>query len=98
MLRGSILDCGFGKGENACISPKKVTEVVGIDASPNAIREAESKANDRGIAVKSHALDLGGSGVPSVLSLTVDFSMSFLILTESAMWIVLPLWRKSFLH
>src|SRR5208283_4857831 len=37
-------------------------EVWGIDASPNAIRKAEEKAKDRGIAVKfltTDALDLG---------------------------------------
>jgi cyclopropane fatty-acyl-phospholipid synthase-like methyltransferase len=62
-LRGSILDCGCGTGENALYLASRGHEVWGIDASPNAIRKAESKAKDRGMAVKFltvDALDLGG--------------------------------------
>ena len=64
-LRGSVLDCGCGTGENALYLASRGHEVWGIDASPNAIRKAESKAKDRGIAVKFltvDALDLGGLG------------------------------------
>ena len=64
-LRGSVLDCGCGTGENALYLAKQGHEVWGIDASPNAIRKAESKAKERGISVKFltiDALDLGGLG------------------------------------
>jgi len=64
-LRGSVLDCGCGTGENALYLAEQGHEVWGIDASPSAIRKAESKAKDRGIAVKFltvDALDLGGLG------------------------------------
>ncbi|MGA2479923.1 MAG: class I SAM-dependent methyltransferase, partial [Spirochaetia bacterium] len=55
------MDCGCGTGENALYLASRGHEVWGIDASPNAIRKAESKAKDRGIAVKfltTDALDL----------------------------------------
>ncbi len=60
---GSVLDCGCGTGENALYLASRGYKVWGIDASPNAIRKAEAKAKDRGIAVKFlavDALDLGG--------------------------------------
>jgi cyclopropane fatty-acyl-phospholipid synthase-like methyltransferase len=63
--RGSVLDCGCGTGENALYLANRGHEVWGIDASPNAIRKAEAKAKDRGIAVKFltvDALDLGALG------------------------------------
>lgn len=62
-IRGTILDCGCGTGENALYLASRGHEVWGIDASPNAIRKAESKAKDRGMAAKFlivDALDLGG--------------------------------------
>ena len=64
-LRGSVLDCGCGTGENALYLAQQGHEVWGIDASPNAIRKAQEKAKDRNIAVKFltiDALDLGGLG------------------------------------
>ena len=64
-LRGSVLDCGCGTGENALYLASRGHEVWGIDASPNAIRKAEAKAKERGIAVKfltTDALDLGRLG------------------------------------
>ena len=64
-LRGSVLDCGCGTGENALYLASRGHEVWGIDASPNAIRKAESKAKGRGVTVKFltvDALDLGGLG------------------------------------
>ena len=64
-LCGSVLDCGCGTGENALYLAIRGHEVWGIDASPNAIRKAETKAKERGIAVKFmtiDALDLGGLG------------------------------------
>ena len=43
-IRGSVLDCGCGTGENAMYLTGKGHEVWGIDAAPNAIRKAEAKA------------------------------------------------------
>ncbi len=51
-LRGSVLDCGCGTGENALYLAGRGHEVWGVDSSPNAIRTAESKAKARGIPVK----------------------------------------------
>jgi cyclopropane fatty-acyl-phospholipid synthase-like methyltransferase len=64
-IRGFVLDCGCGTGENALYLAGRGHEVWGIDASPNAIRKAEAKAKDRGLAVKFltiDALDLGALG------------------------------------
>jgi len=65
VLRGSVLDCGCGTGENALYLASLGHEVWGIDGAPNAIRRAESKARGRGITVKFltfDALELGGLG------------------------------------
>jgi cyclopropane fatty-acyl-phospholipid synthase-like methyltransferase len=64
-LHGSVLDCGCGTGENALYLAERGHEVWAVDASPNAIRKADSKARGRGIAAKFltvDALDLGGLG------------------------------------
>ncbi len=64
-LRGSVLDCGCGTGENALYLGNRGHEVWGVDASPNAIRKADSKASERAIAAKflvADALDLSGLG------------------------------------
>jgi cyclopropane fatty-acyl-phospholipid synthase-like methyltransferase len=60
-LRGSVLDCGCGTGENGLFLAERGHEVIGVDASPNAIRKAEEKARARGGAAKfliADALDL----------------------------------------
>lgn len=46
-LRGSVLDCGCGTGENALYLAARGHEVWGVDASPNAIRKADAKARAR---------------------------------------------------
>ncbi len=64
-FRGSVLDCGCGTGEHALFLASQGYEVWGVDASPNAIRKAESKARDRGLATQfiiADALDLKGLG------------------------------------
>lgn len=64
-IRGLVLDCGCGTGENALYLASRGHEVWGIDASPNAIRKAGAKAKDRGLAVKFlrvDALELEGLG------------------------------------
>jgi cyclopropane fatty-acyl-phospholipid synthase-like methyltransferase len=64
-LRGAVLDCGCGTGENALYLAGRGCEVWGIDASPRAIRKAESKAKRRGVPAKfmvQDALDLSPLG------------------------------------
>ena len=64
-LRGTILDSGCGTGENALYLAGRGHEVWGVDASPRAIRKAESKAKERSAAAKFlvlDALDLGRLG------------------------------------
>ncbi|MGO9310461.1 MAG: class I SAM-dependent methyltransferase [Spirochaetia bacterium] len=64
-IRGSVLDCGCGTGENALYIAGRGYVVWGIDSAPNAIRKAESKARDRGIAATfqvSDALNLDSLG------------------------------------
>lgn len=64
-LNGTVLDCGCGTGENALFLAGRGHEVWGVDASPRAIRKAESKARERSAAAKFlvlDALDLGRLG------------------------------------
>jgi cyclopropane fatty-acyl-phospholipid synthase-like methyltransferase len=64
-LQGTILDCGCGTGENALYLAGRGHQVWGVDASPRAIRKAESKTGDRSVAAKflvQDALDLGRLG------------------------------------
>jgi len=61
-LQGTVLDCGCGTGENALYLAGRGHEVWGVDASPRAIRKAESKAKERSAAAEFlvvDALDLG---------------------------------------
>jgi len=51
-LKGSVLDCGCGTGENALYLAAQGHEVWGIDASPRAIRKAQAKARQRGVSVR----------------------------------------------
>jgi SAM-dependent methyltransferase len=68
-LRGSVLDCGCGTGENALYLAARGHEVWGVDAAPNAIRKADSKARERSAGGASgarflvaDALNLGDLG------------------------------------
>ena len=64
-LQGTVLDSGCGTGENALYLAGRGHEVWGVDASPRAIRKAESKAKERSAAAKFlvlDALDLGRLG------------------------------------
>jgi cyclopropane fatty-acyl-phospholipid synthase-like methyltransferase len=64
-IRGSVLDCGCGTGENALYLAGRDYEVWGIDISPNAIRKAKAKARVKSAAAKfliADALDLKGLG------------------------------------
>jgi cyclopropane fatty-acyl-phospholipid synthase-like methyltransferase len=52
LLRGRVLDVGCGTGEHALMAAGLGLEATGIDAAPTAIAIAESKARDRGLAVR----------------------------------------------
>ena len=47
---GPVLDAGCGAGEDALEIAARGLEVVGVDVAPTAIRQAQEKAAERGIA------------------------------------------------
>jgi cyclopropane fatty-acyl-phospholipid synthase-like methyltransferase len=49
-LSGSVLDVGCGTGEHALMAAELGFDTTGIDLSPTAIRLAEHKARERGLA------------------------------------------------
>lgn len=57
-LRGAILDCGCGTGENALYLSGRGHEVWGVDASPRAIKKAQSKARERNTPAQFLILDV----------------------------------------
>ena len=60
-IRGRVLDAGCGTGEHALMAASLGLDVTGVDADPTAIAKAETKARDRGLAVRFmvwDALDL----------------------------------------
>jgi SAM-dependent methyltransferase len=54
---GPLLDAGCGSGENALAIAARGIEVVGVDVAPTAIRQAQDKAADRGIAATFEVAD-----------------------------------------
>ena len=61
-ITGRVIDIGCGTGENALYLATLGLDVVGVDGSPEAIRQARVKANTRGISTKfdvGDVLDLG---------------------------------------
>ena len=62
-LAGRVLDAGCGTGEHALMAAAAGFEATGIDISPKAIRRAQAKAEERGLAARflvGDALELGG--------------------------------------
>jgi len=53
-----VIDLGCGTGENALYLATSGLDVVGVDASPEAIRQAREKASRRGIAVTFDIADV----------------------------------------
>jgi cyclopropane fatty-acyl-phospholipid synthase-like methyltransferase len=53
-----VIDLGCGTGENALYLAASGLDVVGVDASSEAIRQAREKASTRGIAVKFDVADV----------------------------------------
>ena len=51
-LGGDVLDVGCGTGEHALMAAEAGCTTVGIDVSPTAIRLAQAKAQERGIAAR----------------------------------------------
>ena len=64
-IAGPALDSGCGTGEHALLLAGHGIDVVGVDVSATAIRIAQEKARERGLAatfVVGDVLDLGGLG------------------------------------
>jgi SAM-dependent methyltransferase len=57
LLSGRVLDVGCGTGENALLAAKHATQAMGIDISPRAIKQAEEKAQERGIDARFEVAD-----------------------------------------
>jgi len=63
LIRGTVLDCGCGTGENALFLADKGYTVTGFDLAPTAISRALQKAEQRGLDVPfkvADALDMSG--------------------------------------
>ena len=61
-ITGRVIDIGCGTGENALYLATSGLDVVGVDWSPEAIRQARDKAQTRGLSVEfelADVLDLG---------------------------------------
>jgi ubiquinone/menaquinone biosynthesis C-methylase UbiE len=62
-ISGRVIDLGCGTGENALHFARSGLEVVGVDASPEAIRQARAKVAGPDVSVSfevADVLDLGG--------------------------------------
>jgi SAM-dependent methyltransferase len=61
-ITGRVIDIGCGTGENALYFATAGLDVVGLDASPEAIRQARDKAQRRSVLIRfdvGDVLDLG---------------------------------------
>jgi SAM-dependent methyltransferase len=61
-ITGRVIDLGCGTGENAIAFAMAGLDVVGVDGSPEAIRQAREKALKRGVSIRfdvADVLDLG---------------------------------------
>ncbi len=64
-IRGWVLDAGCGTGEHALMAAALGLDATGVDLAGTALRTAERKARDRGLAVRfihhdaRHLADLG---------------------------------------
>jgi SAM-dependent methyltransferase len=57
-ITGRVIDLGCGSGENAISFGMAGLEVVGVDGSPEAIRQARDKARKRGISIRFDVADV----------------------------------------
>ncbi len=74
---GRVIDIGCGTGENALYLATLGLDVVGVDGSPEAIRQARDKATRRGVSVTFD--------VANVLDLR-DYRQSFDTATDSGVF------------
>ncbi|HWW10564.1 MAG TPA: class I SAM-dependent methyltransferase [Candidatus Acidoferrales bacterium] len=57
-IDGRVIDIGCGTGENALFIASRGLDVVGVDAAPEAIRQATEKAAARGVPVRFEVADV----------------------------------------
>jgi ubiquinone/menaquinone biosynthesis C-methylase UbiE len=57
-ITGRVIDLGCGSGENAISFAMAGLEVVGVDGSPEAIRQARDKAVNRGVSIRFDVADV----------------------------------------
>jgi SAM-dependent methyltransferase len=57
-ITGRVIDLGCGTGENALYLSKSGLDVVGVDGSPEAIRQARENGTRRGISMKFDVADV----------------------------------------
>jgi SAM-dependent methyltransferase len=57
-ITGRVIDLGCGSGENAIFFAMAGLEVVGVDGSPEAIRQARDKAVNRGVSLRFDVADV----------------------------------------
>jgi cyclopropane fatty-acyl-phospholipid synthase-like methyltransferase len=58
LITGRVIDIGCGTGENALYFAKAGLEVVGVDGSPEAIRQARDKARQRDVSIRFDIADV----------------------------------------
>jgi SAM-dependent methyltransferase len=57
-ITGRVIDLGCGSGENAIAFAMAGLKVVGVDGSPEAIRQARDKAGRRGVSIQFDVADI----------------------------------------
>ena len=57
-ITGRVIDIGCGSGENAIYFATAGLDVVGVDGSPEAIRQARDKAQKRGVSIRFDLADV----------------------------------------
>jgi cyclopropane fatty-acyl-phospholipid synthase-like methyltransferase len=58
LITGRVIDIGCGTGENALYCATAGLDVVGVDRSPEAIRQARDKARQRGASIRFDVADV----------------------------------------
>jgi cyclopropane fatty-acyl-phospholipid synthase-like methyltransferase len=64
-ITGRVIELGCGTGENALLFARSGLDVVGVDGSPEAVRQAQAKIAGADLPVTfeiADVLDLGGDG------------------------------------
>lgn len=81
---GKLLDVGCALGRNSIYLAKQGFQVVGVDVSDVAIRQAEDRANKAGLKVDYRVLDISASWPfdDNSFDLVVDIATSHLLNTQ----------------